>query len=983
MPSLSKRSRILLVIGAILLVGMVSGSRLLNTYVSWLWFGEVGYRSVFNTVLLTRLALFVIVGLVVGGVVAANLVIAYRTRPVFVPVSGPDDPVARYRSFIMQRPRLFAIGVPALVGLMAAGAAQNDWQVVQLFLNGTDFGTTDPEFGKDVGFYAFNLPFYTWLLNWGFIAVTLSFFAALVGHYLFGGIRVGGRGQASLAARAQLAVLIGLFVLLKAVAYYFDRYELLFSERKANFHGATYTDLHALLPAKLILLCISIFCAIAFFAGAFMRNLQLPAIALVLLVLSGLLVGTVWPTVLEQFSVKPNANQKEAVSIQRNIAATREAYGLTDDKVKYIPYDAKSDSSPSEIRADQTTIPNVRLLDPNVLSKTFTQLQQRRNFYGFPDKLDVDRYTIDGKTQDYIVAAREIDTNGLAENQRDWINRHLVYTHGNGFVAAPANTVNSALQDASQEGGYPVFTVSELSGNPDNPINQGAIKVDQPRIYYGELVRDYAIVGADPGEAPREYDTDTTRFTYDGAGGVPIGNWFNRLVFATLYGERNILFSSAIGENSKIIFNRDPRDRVSEVAPWLTVDGDPYPAVIDGKILWIVDGYTTLDRYPYAQRTSLGEATADTLTGVRRQPDREISYIRNSVKATVDAYNGTVTLYAVDEQDPVLKAWMGVFPGVVKPASEISDELRSHFRYPEDLFKVQRELLSRYHVDDPGEFFSTVSFWDVPSDPTVDPGQGQVAAEQPPYYVLAANPDSGKLEFQLTSALVSLRREFMSAYVTASSDPENYGKITVLQLPSDTQTKGPQQVQTQFVSSPEVSSELNLLRQQQTRVQYGNLLTLPVAGGLLYVEPVYVERSNPSSFPQLARVLVSFGGKVGYAPTLAEALDKVFGAGAGASTTDPGESPGQEPQQPSTEPGQPGQQQPGGGDASQDMAKAVEDIADALERVKEAQRSGDFAQLGQAYRDLEDASRRFEEARQRAGGQQSTQSPTTAPTPGG
>ncbi len=594
--------------------------------------------------------------------------------------------------------------------------AQSDWQLVQLFLHATPFNQVDPQFQHDIGFYAFQVPFYTWLLSWLFISIAVAFFGSLVAHYLFGGIRLAGRGgQIAGPATMQLAILAGVFVLLKAVAYYFDRFALLSSGRNERFTGASYTDLNAVLPAKLILLFIAVFCAIAFFVGAFLRNLQLPAIATVLLVLSSLVIGAAFPAVLEQISVRPNANEREAESIQRNMEATRQAFGLTSDKVEYKPYQGTTDVALDQVKADKTTIPNIRLLDPSVLSKTFTQLQQRKNFYGFPEKLDVDRYTVNGTVRDYVVAVRELNTDGLAENQRDWINQHLVYTHGNGFVAAEANKVNSALDNNGGEGGYPVFTVSDVS-------TQGDIPVQQPRIYYGELATSYAIVGGNPGEAPGEYDTDDKKYTYTGSGGVSIGNWFNRLVFAASYGERNILFNQAIGDSSKIIFKRDPRDRVEAVAPWLTVDADPYPAVVDGRIKWIVDGYTTLDRYPYAQQTSLGTSTSDSdlLPNMPRQPDRSIGYIRNSVKATVDAYDGTVSLYAVDDTDPVLKAWMGVFPGTVKPSSEISPALRQHFRYPEDLFKIQRKLLTMYHVANPSEFYSQGTFWDVPSDPTVD-----------------------------------------------------------------------------------------------------------------------------------------------------------------------------------------------------------------------------------------------------------------------
>ncbi|MDQ3824877.1 MAG: UPF0182 family protein, partial [Actinomycetota bacterium] len=668
-PTLSRRARILIVVGVAALVVLIIGSRLIDAYVDWLWFDEVGFRSVFSTVLVTRLVQFLIVGLLVGGLLAVNLVIAYRTRPVFVPVTGPDDPVARYRTAILARLRLVGVGVPLLVGFIAGLSALGDWQTVQMFLHGVSFGVSDPQFHKDVSFYAFDLPFYRKLLGWGFVIVVISFIGALITHYLFGGLRLAGRGgQLSGPARVQLAVLAGVFVLLKAVGYYLDRYGLLFSRRNPLFTGASYTDLNAVLPAKVILMCIAVICAVAFFIGALLRNLQLPAIAIALLLLSSILVGAAWPAVLEQFVVRPNANEREAPSIQRNIVATRDAYGITDRQVTYAQYSGRSDASPSDVRADTATIPNIRLLDPSVLSQTFTQLQQRENFYGFPDKLDIDRYTVNGKTQDYIVAVRELESQSLAENQRTWINQHLTFTHGNGFVAAPANTVNSALADAgSGEGGYPVFTVSDTS-------RQGDIPVSQPRIYFGELIDDYAIVGGNPGASAREFDGRPENYTYQGKGGVPLGSWPRRLIFASYYGERNILFNQAIGPDSKIIYYQHPRDRVEKVAPWLTVDGDPYPAVINGRIQWILDGYTTLDNYPYAQRTVLGKATTDSLTGVSRLPDEEISYIRNSVKATVDAYDGTVTLYATDQNDPVLRTWMDIFPGTVQPNSAISNE---------------------------------------------------------------------------------------------------------------------------------------------------------------------------------------------------------------------------------------------------------------------------------------------------------------------
>ena len=961
-PTLTRRTRILLVIAAILVLLLLGGARLINFYVNWLWFGEVGYRDVFTTVLFTRIVQFLVAGLVIGGLVALSMWIAYRSRPVFVPVSGPEDPIARYRTVIIQRLRVFAIGIPVVVGAVAGFAAQGDWQTVQQFVNSTPFGVTDPEFGIDVGFYAFQLPFYRYVLDWLFIAVAISFGVALITHYIFGGIRLTGRnGQVSAAARAELAVLAGVFVLLKAVAYYLDRYELLYSDRSDLFTGATYTDLNAVMPAKLILLFISLICAGAFFVAVFRRNLQLPAIAVVLLVLSSVLVGAAWPAVLQQFVVAPNANEREAPSIQRNIDATRQAYGLTPEKVEMKPYSGTSEVQPAQVAADRDTIPNIRLLDPSKVGDTFTQFQQRRNFYGFPDNLDIDRYTVNGETQDYVVAARELNSEGLVNNQQDWINRHLVYTHGNGLVVAPANEVNAQLEDTGGQGGLPRFTSIDTGNAAAAPEG---LRVAEPRIYYGELITDYSIVGAEEGAAPREYDSDTASYTYTGRGGVSIGNFFNRLVFSLVYGERNVLFNGSINDNSKIMYMRNPAERVEAVAPWLTLDTDPYPAVVDGRVTWIVDGYTTLANYPYAEQMSLGDATATAQQGVPRQPDEEISYIRNSVKATVDAYDGTVTVYGFDESDPVLKTWASAFPDVVKPASAISPSLRSHFRYPEDLFKVQRELLTEYHVDNPGEFFSTVSFWDVPSDPTVQGTAGATGSAQPPYYLLAGLPGQQGATFQLTSGLVSRARQFLSAYVSASSDPASYGKITVLELPAETQTLGPQQVQAQFLGSPEVSSQLNLLRQNQTTIEYGNLLTLPVAGGLLYVEPVYIERAGQSaSYPVLARVLVSYNGRVGYDASLAKALEDVFGAGAGSGAVAPG--------QPA--PAAPGSVLPV--PANADQAAAAAAISSAIAQLKAAQQSGDFAAQGEALKALDQAAQRYQSA-------QPSPTPTAPPSPG-
>ncbi len=971
-PKLSRRSRILLILGAVLLILLIAGSRLIGTYVDWLWYGEVGYRYVFSTIALTRLTLWAVTGAFVGLVLGLNLWIAYRMRPVFVPTSGPEDPLARYRTVATQRSKLFGIGIPVVVGVLGGIAAQGDWQLVQMFLHGGSFGTADPQFGKDVGFYTFRLPFYHWLLTWGFVAVVLSFIGALVTHYIFGGIRLTGRsGQLSVPARAQLAILAGVFVLLKAVDYYLDRYDLLLSQRSDRFTGATYTDLHAVMPAKLILLCIAVFCAFAFFAAVFLRNLQIPALATVLLVLSSVVVGAVWPALLQQFSVEPNANERESQSIERNLVATKRAFNITEDNVdtqrvegrKTKPYPGTTQLSPEQVAQNKGTIPNIRLLDPNILSETFTQLKQQYNFYGFPDKLDVDRYrTPSGELQDYLVAVRGLDTDNLTPSQQSWINSHMKYTHGNGFVTAPADRVSTTPGDGANSGAYPVFSVSDTENN-----GQGRIPVDQPRVYYGELVNNYAIVGGEPGDEPREYDTPNKTYTYKGAGGVPMGNPFKRMVFAAYYGEQNILFNQAIGSQSQLIFKRNPRERVKEIAPWLKLDGDSYPAVIDGRIKWILDGYTTLNNYPYSQRVQFGEATSDSLDN-NAGPGEQVNYIRNSVKVTVDAYSGKVQLYEYDKQDPVLDAWQGIFPGMIKPKSAISPELQQHLRYPADLFQVQRQMLTSYHVDDAASFYAQQSFWGVPPDPTVG-GQGgnnRSGGKQPPYYVIAQIPGQSRPVFQLTSALTALKRPNLASWISVSSAPQSYGEMTVLELPTDTQTPGPAQVQRQMESTPKVTRDRTLFDNPAVQPQFGNLLTLPVEGGLLYVEPIYIQPSSQDAYPQLARVLVSFGGKVGFAPTLEESLNQVFGAGAGqAADTAEGQQDDQPPQDGQQQDGQPPQdgQQPDQ-NADPQVSQAVADIQSAMKQLRSAQQSGNLGEIGKALQQLEAATRRFEQAQQ-------------------
>ncbi|MFW9114512.1 UPF0182 family protein [Corynebacterium striatum] len=966
---------------AIIAVLLFVGPMLVGFYTDWKWFGAIDYRGVFTTTLVARIVLFILFAVVAGGVVFAAGFVAWRGRPDSIDFSDLNSPVYQYRRSIEKTMGLFLKVISILVGAVAGLLGQASWREFMLFLNGQDFGVKDPQFQRDLGFYAFQLPVWNIVVSAFSMLLMVCFLLALFSHYILGGIRIGNRaagvrGSISRPARLQLAVTAGLWMLLQVVGYWLDRYQLLYNQHSL-FTGGSYTDINAYLPAKIILMVIGVFVAVAIFAAVAIKDLRIPALAVVLMLLSSLTIGQAWPLMMERFSVTPNRQAKEAEYISRNIESTRYAYGLTDENVTYEENWGAGDVSDSKVAADTSTISNLRLLDPDIIAPTFTQMQQLKNFYGFPETLAMDRYTIDGQVRDFVVAARELDPNELQDNQQNWLNRHTVYTHGNGFVAAQANTVDEVARDAgSARGGFPIFTVSDLQtqqgkenegeGETQDAEKSLGIKVDQPRIYFGPVIasaqdgRDYAIVGK-TGNDSVEYDTDSTTYTYDGKGGVNIGNFFDRTAYALKYQEMNLLLSDRVGSESKILYDRDPRERVEKVAPWLTTDSATYPAVIDGRIKWIVDGYTTLDSLPYSQRTSLTETTQDTQNpnGTnQRLINEQVGYIRNSVKATVDAYDGTVDLYEFDTEDPVLKAWEGVFPNVVKPEAEISDELRNHFRYPEDMFKVQRNLLAKYHVSDPGVFFNNDAFWSVPEDPTAGESRG---LNQPPYYVMASDPKTGKPSFQLITSYRGLNRQFLSAHMAVSSDPENYGKITVRVLPTDTQTQGPKQAQDAMMSSDQVARDRTLW-EGSNDLTNGNLLALPVGDGeILYLEPIYSQRKDQeSAFPKLLRVLVSYKGRVGYAPTIGEALDQVGIDPKAAQDITEIDGDGTVKNTPSDskddkKSGEDGKASaPASAPAASNEAEAIDEINTALDNVEKA-RNGSFEEYGKALDELDKA----------------------------
>ena len=924
------RNRLPFVItGAILFLIAAAFIYFSGYYIDWLWFKSVGFTSVWSTVLFTKIQLFFIVGLLTSAIIASNVYIAFKRRPLYVPTSVEISGVERLRAQIEPVRRWVFIGITAALIYFSGSSGMVFWKEWVLFNNATDFGVKDPQFGIDISFFAFKLPLYQALIGWGISTLILATLASVFVHYMYGGIRTQVQtDRTTVAARVQISILLGLIVLLKAVAYWFDRYALALKEGRL-ITGLTYTDVNALLPAKAILSAIAVVCSLLFFANIVRRSWLLPAAGTALMVISSVLIAGIYPGAIQQFQVKPSESSKEAPYIQRNIDATRAAYGL--ENVAMQDYNATISTSAGQLAKDAATIANIRLMDPNVLSATFRQLQQIKPYYSFPESLDIDRYTVNGVSRDAVVAVRELNIEG--NPSRNWINDHLVYTHGFGFVAAYGNTVDAD--------GKPNFVVGDL------PPTKG-LGDFQPRIYFGENVPDYSIIGGKKNNSPVEFDypddasaNGQKNYTYTGTGGVPVGNLFNKLLFAVRYGEQRIVLSNLINADSKILYNRNPRERVTKVAPWLTLDGDPYPTVVDGKILWIIDGYTTSTGYPYSRSTSLAAATEDALTAnstsVTAQANRSVNYIRNSVKATVDAYDGTVTLYQWDEKDPVLKTWMKVFPGTVKAKSAISQGLLDHIRYPEDMFRVQRDILSSYHVKSAAAYYGGQDFWRVPRDPSTF---GANAGAQPPYYMTLQMPGAPKPTFSLTTPFVPRGgRENLSAFaaVDATAGP-NYGKITVLQLPRSTNIAGPSQVASNFEAKPEVANALSLLRQGGSDVVLGNLLTLPVGNGLLYVQPVYVRATaNAAAYPLLQKVLVSFGDVIGFDNSLKGALDQVFGgnSGTGAGVT------------PSTSSNT--------SSASSDLASALRSAKQAIADGQAALAKGDFAAYGRAQDRLKSA----------------------------
>ena len=975
----SRRQLLLAPVAALIVVLLLLLSVFSSKYTDLLWFRDVSriskspYTNVFSVQLQTKVALFFGYGLLMSLIVGANVWVAYRIRPPYRPQSLEQENLDRYRSVVEPHARSMFIALLGVLALISGSSGTGSWRTWQLWINRQPFGVQDPVFHKDIGYYAFTYPLYRQVVGFAFGAFFFATLAAIATHYLFGAVRVQTRGEKVIpAARAHISVLLGVLAALKAVFYYLDRYGMVFS-RRGSVTGASYTDIHARLPVLLMLVFAAALCALLFIANLRSRGFLLPGVAFALLVASSILLGFVYPLVVQSVQVRPNELRYERPYIQRNIDATRKAYGI--NEVKTEPFQAAGTAQLPELTAAGGTLDHVRLLDPNKLKATFEQLQAIRQYYGFADTLDIDRYADpDGQVQDYVVGVREADLSKLPADQRgNWLNEHVLYTHGTGFVAVPTDAVTAD--------GKPNFAVKDIP-------TTGFLKIDEPRVYFGELSPAYSIIGSPTsGEVDGLSDiSQGTGYRYTGPAGITLGG-IRRLLYAVRFREPNLLISSAIDGNARILYGRSPRDRVQQVAPYLKLDSDPYPAVINGRITWILDGYTTSAGYPYAQLTDLDKVTRDTTTTLRpgeALPSEQINYIRNSVKATVDAFDGSVHLYTWDDKDPVLKTWKKVFPGTVLDKSAMPAGVLEHLRYPEDLFKVQRGLLERYHVTDPTMFFSRQQDWSVPTDPAVHDPDNKLTTtvKQPPYYLVLKQPASATRSFSLTTPFVF--KNNLAAFASVSSDKADYGTIRILTVPSTGSVQGPGQVAQAFRSDARFSRDETQLGGGSSSVIYGNLLTLPVGQQLVYVQPIYVKSKEDTAYPTLQRVLVGYGNKVGYGNSFSEALrDAVTQTSTGTGPAPP--SPGGTPTPPvsgSSSPAPPNvSSSPGPVPAT--VAEAVTEALAAEKAAQDALQKSppDFAAYDVAQRRLRDALGRIAQLTNTPTAGASTGTPSSVPGP--
>lgn len=879
-------------------------------FIDWLWFQEVGFRPVFFKSLTFKLGAAVVGGLLFGLTLFGNLWLAMRDATIMLPPELIPFPYARW---LRRRGVLLAsLVVSGFIGLIVGATVGNRWLTFLLFQNRGDFGVADPLFHLDVGFYVFVLPAATLVLGLISAAIVLSLVLSAAVYGITGRITVSGRWvNLHPRARAHLFTLLGAYFMVKAVGYLLSMYSLVYSPRGVSY-GASYTDISAQLPGLKVLALMSVVLGLIALANMVWRQQKLLIGGAVVLLVGSVIVNGVLPGLIQQFVVGPNELAKETPFIRYTIEYTRKAYGLEGVVEREFP--VASGLTRADLDGEPGTIENVRLWDWRVLQSIYPQIQGMRQYYAFKD-VDVDRYVIDGRLRQVVLSAREIDYDALPG--KTWINNHLKFTHGYGLVMGPAAEISAE--------GVPVLWVRDIPPTTAKGLDAPELRVTRPEIYFGELTNTYAIVNTAEEEFDYPQGDSNAYTTYTGKGGIPVGGLLYRLAFALRTGDYNVLFSRAIVPESRVIIYRNIRQRVEKIAPFLLYDHDPYLVLADGRLQWIQDAYTITNAYPYAEpyRTAGGP---------------RFNYIRNSVKVVVDAYDGTMSFYVADPDDPLIAAYRRSFPGLFRPIEDMSPELRKHLRYPEDLFLAQTAQYAKYHMQDPAVFYNMEDLWLYPQE-IVDSEK----VTMDPYYVIMQLPGEESPEFLLMLPFTPPKRQNMIAWMAARADGERYGELVVFKFPKQKVVYGPEQIEAFIGQDDEIAKNFSLWGQQDTRVKRGNLLVIPIADSIIYVEPIYLE-SQATRVPELRRVVVAHGNRVVMEETLGEALDALFGTPEVAAGTPAGvaERPGGVPSPGAPSPGQP----PRG------MSELLAE-ADRLYREAEAAlRSGDWAGYGDRIKRL-------------------------------
>jgi uncharacterized protein len=843
-----------LIVIIVLVVAGIVFTALSGFVIDLLWYREIDQSAVFWKTLETKVALGAVFGILFGALLYVNLVIAQRLRPTTRILTPEQEVLERIRDISDPFLRwLIPLGC-TILGLLVAIGVSHEWETFLLWRNsgGVTFGHAEPLFERDPAFYIFTLPWLRFLQGWLFSALVGVTILTAIGHLLWGGIAPQAPAfgdKVTPAARAHLSVLLGLIMLVKAWGYWLGRYDLLTSPRGV-VEGASYTDVRAQLPALNFLAIVAVICAILFFLNIRLRQWSLPIIAVGLLALVSVLLGTAYPAFIQQVRVKPNEQALETPYIQHNIDATRTAFGLGPDDITEEQRKVSGALTAQQLQDNETSTSNIRLWRPiPIMLENFQSLQRIRQYYDFSD-VDVDRYTINGQRRVIMIGAREVSQAGLTTSARTWLNEHLAYTHGFGAAAAQVNLATSQ--------GQPEFTLKDLPP-------EGEPLLSQPRIYYGERNDvPYVVVGTQTQELDFEGGPNEQ---YQGSGGIPLSNLLVRAMFAWHFRDYNLLVSGSISSSSRIMIYREIKERVQKAVPFLGFDSDPYFAIVDGNPEWILDAYTATDEYPYSQSVDVGTATDGLLQG-------QVNYLRNSVKVVVDAYTGEITYYA-DLSEPIIQAWSRAFPTLFTDIGLAPPGLQAHFRYPENLFQVQSYEYANYHVTDAASFYQKRDFWQIPSDPTADTNANGSQPVMRPYYQLIRLPGQETEQFTLVIPFVPEDRLNMVAWMAASSDPGSYGQITSFRLPEGRNIEGPSQVFARINQDPTFSAQRTLLGSGGSEVLFGDFLIIPIDDSFLYVLPVYVRSTQEAAVvPELKKVLIvnGSGGSVAIGDSLQEAL---------------------------------------------------------------------------------------------------------------